>query len=193
MVCHCYLWNRSRGILSKTTQKRSIAQSRKSVFQIWAHSVYNDSEPDWFTCNPAFVWDWEGEGKDKFLFKRLSEQRSNNALPMCAVFKHQAWQTSEGKELICRSTAHLSRYFQVALSCFASIKMIRLAWIPDTGVICNNWISFDVSASLSLSVSILPLCSSLIGYWAHQHCHPPDKIDGPAIAGKVWNHYAATT
>ena len=84
-----------------------------------------------------------GRGKEKrtsFLNDCLNKDRKPRYL----------WQTSEGKELVFRSSAHLSRYFQVALSCFASIKMIKLAWIPDTGVICNNWISFDVSASLSL-------------------------------------------
>ena len=38
-LCHCYLWKRCREILSKTNQKRRLAETRESVFQIWAHSV----------------------------------------------------------------------------------------------------------------------------------------------------------
>ena len=49
------------------------------------------------------------------------------ATHVCIVSKHQEWQSNNAKELTCHTIAQLSS--------FVSIKILRHAWIPDTGVI----------------------------------------------------------
>ena len=124
------LWNRSREILSKTTQKWRLAWTQVGIFQIWATQ---------FTQTQNLIVSHRGEGKEKILFSTSQMMAWTEvkipATHVCIVLKLQEWQTSRAKELTCHSIANLSNYFQLALLGFVLIKIIRHPWITDTGVV----------------------------------------------------------